>query len=239
MEDERAEKDNLVALVNSVYKKYGNMDVLKAFSLSLRPHEIVCLIGPSGCGKSTLLNLISGLIFPDKGDVKSYSKRIGYVFQEDRLLPWKTVLENIKFVDPNKDDSEIFDLIKIMGLEGFAHHYPRSLSGGMKQRCAIARAFTYDSEILLMDEPFKSLDYTLTIKLIQELIKVWEKRRNTILFVTHDIDEALLLGNRILVLSERPAKISDVFSIDTDQKQRDLGSQDLIEIRSKIISRIV
>ncbi|MGV8146550.1 MAG: ABC transporter ATP-binding protein [Alkaliphilus sp.] len=229
----------MIVQLASVYKNFGNIRVLDNINLSVEEKEIVCILGPSGCGKSTLLNIIARLIIPDSGEVSTKANRIGYVFQEDRLLPWKTVYENIKFVNQDASEDEILDLIKGIGLEGFADCYPSELSGGMKQRCSIARAFSYHPELLLMDEPFKSLDYSLRIKMIVQLSELWEHKENSICFVTHEIDEALLLGNRIIVLSNRPSVVVKEFVIKAKQRNRKLNSPDLVEIRSEIIDLLL
>lgn len=222
--------------LKNINKSFGAIEVLEDITLSINKEEIVCILGPSGCGKSTLLNILSGLIEPDTGDVQHEIKKMGYVFQEDRLLPWKTVYENIRFVEPKSSKEEIYRLIADIGLEGFEHYFPSELSGGMKQRCSIARAFNYHSDLLLMDEPFKSLDYTLRLKMLKQLISLWEKTHNSILFITHEIDEALLLGDRIIILSDRPARIIKVFKIGEKQTNRQLDSGQLIKIRSEIIN---
>jgi NitT/TauT family transport system ATP-binding protein len=229
----------MVAELKGVYKQYGDIEVLKDFSLKIDQKEIICILGASGCGKSTLLNIVSGLIHPERGSVDRNVEKIGYVFQEDRLLPWKTVYENIKFVEPKTPDEEIFKLIDDLGLKGFEKCYPDELSGGMKQRCSIARAFNYHSELLLMDEPFKSLDYSLRIKMLSQLISVWERTCNSIFFVTHEIDEALMLGNRIVVLSSRPARIEKIYEVKTKQDKRALNSKELTKIRNEIIDLLV
>ncbi len=229
----------MIVKLENIYKSYGSVDVLKDISLNIEKDEILCILGPSGCGKSTLLNIISGLLQSDVGSVNRITDRIGYVFQEDRLLPWKTVYENIKFVEDKTPQKDVYKLIADIGLEGFENCFPHELSGGMRQRCSIARAFNYHSEFLLMDEPFKSLDYTLRIKMIGQLIKVWEKTSNSIIFVTHEIDEALLLGNKVIVLTNRPAQIAKTFEIKIKQSERKLSSKNLTEIRNEIIGLMI
>lgn len=179
--------------------------------------------------------MISGLILPSKGDIFNKSKNISYVFQEDRLLSWKTVYENIYVVNKEVLKEKIEILIDKVGLKGFENYYPSKLSGGMKQRCSIARAFNYEADLLLMDEPFKSLDYNLRFSMIDHLLNLWEMKQNSIVFVTHEIDEALLLGDRILVLSDRPTKVVKIFQIDRSQDQRRLNDKKLNEIRNEII----
>ena len=227
----------LVELSN-ISKNYAHTSVLNSFSMQIKKNEIVCVVGPSGCGKSTILNLISGLESPDKGAILNEYNRLGYVFQEDRLLPWKTVKENIAIVKDSVDERHIKELINVMGLQGFEDSYPNELSGGMKQRCSIARAFYYGSDLLLMDEPFKSLDYDLRLNMVSYLLKVWQKSKTAIVFVTHNIDEALLLGDRILVLTERPTKVKENIEIKIKHNNRDLTSPVLNDIRNKVIKNI-
>lgn len=229
----------MVASVEKLYKNYNDIKVLENISLDINKKEIICILGASGCGKSTLLNIIAGIIKPTNGNVNIGIKKIGYVFQEDRLLPWKSVFENIEIVNNDSNENGIYKLIEEIGLKGFEHSFPNELSGGMKQRCSIARAFNYHSELLLMDEPFKSLDYSLRAKMIEQLINVWEKTNNSIVFVTHEIDEALILGDRIVILSSRPAKIVKIFEIKKEQNHRILNSKELTEIRNEIINLLV
>jgi len=229
----------MIAQLDSIYKQFGSTIVLENMTLEVDEEEIVCILGPSGCGKSTLLNIMSRLNPPDRGVVNVNIDKIGFVFQEDRLLPWKTVFENIRFVNKDSKEEEIQEIINDMGLHGFENYFPNELSGGMKQRCSIARAFNYHSELLLMDEPFKSLDYSLRIKMIRQLISVWEHRKNSICFVTHEIDEALLLGSRIIILSNRPASILRTFTIKEKQIERKLNSKELVEIRNEIIDLLL
>ena len=229
----------MIVQLEKICKSFGDMEVIKDISFTIDKEEIICVLGPSGCGKSTMLNIISGLTPPNRGCVDRNTDKIGYVFQEARLLPWKTLYENIKFVKDDTPPKELHKLISDIGLEGFENCFPNELSGGMKQRCSIARAFNYNSELLLMDEPFKSLDYTLRIKMISQLIGIWEKSSNSILFVTHEIDEALLLGNRIIILSNRPARIIRTFEIKISQRERKLSSKTLTEIRNEIIDILV
>lgn len=247
--------------LDTVYKNYDDIKVLQDMTFSVNKAEILCVLGPSGCGKSTILNLISGLITPNSGKVLNKANKIGYVFQEDRLIPWKTVYENIAIVSDNKkklckarnskaenkspkylsekSSDKIYELISYVGLKGFEDKYPKELSGGMRQRCSIARAFNYESDLLLMDEPFKSLDYNLRINMINHLTNIWERTKNSIIFVTHEVDEALLLGNRIMVLSNRPTSVLKTFSIDTKQRERKLSNKNLIDIRNEIIELLI
>ena len=195
-------------------------------SLGVRENEFVTLVGPSGCGKSTLLKLVSGLIPVTGGTIRVREQLVrepfpdvGFVFQHPVLLPWRTVLGNILFsiemlgrrVGEFADRAR--DLIKLAGLEGFENKYPRELSGGMQQRVAICRALIHDPSLLLMDEPFGALDAMTREEMSFELLRIWEERRKTILFVTHSIPEAILLADRVIVMTPRPGKIERIFEI--------------------------
>lgn len=222
-------------ILECVTKYYDNLHTVKEISLEVEENKITCLLGPSGCGKSTILNMIAGIITPTQGNVYIKDGHVGYVFQEDRLLPWKTVYENIAIVKDDIEHEKVMSIIKEVGLIGFEHSYPATLSGGMRQRVSIARALYYEPTLLLMDEPFKSLDYDLRMQMVEYLISLWEKEKSTILFVTHDIDEALLLANKIIVLTKRPTEISKEFIVEREQLRRDISDVELITLRSKII----
>lgn len=221
--------------LEGVYKNYDEVKVLHDFNMTVSDKEITCILGPSGCGKSTLLNIIAGIISPDSGIVKDNKTKIGYVFQEDRLLHWKTVYENIRIVNKNASEKRIKDLIELVGLNNFDKKYPAQLSGGMRQRCSIARAFNFECEMLLMDEPFKSLDYDLRISMVKGLIDIWHKWNNSVVFVTHEIDEAILLGNKIVVLTKNPCTVETIVNINTPQNMRSLNDRELIDVRTKLI----
>ncbi len=225
----------MILKLDNVNKSFNDIDVLKDFSMKIYSKEIVCIVGPSGCGKSTLLNIISGLIQPCSGKIKHGRFNISYVFQEDRLLPWKNVYENIRLVNKDSSREKCMDFISRVGLKGFEGYYPSELSGGMRQRCSIARAFNYEGDLLLMDEPFKSLDYQLRIDMINYLLKLWDNTKKSIIFVTHEIDEALMLGDRILLLSTRPSKIYKEFIVQNDKMDRSLDDSSLMRIRNDII----
>jgi NitT/TauT family transport system ATP-binding protein len=199
--------------INGLHKAYGEMPIFRDFSLTFPLGQITCILGPSGCGKTTLLNIIGGLTLPDSGLLNGFEdKTISYIFQDPRLLPWKTVEENIAFVlNQNLPEAERKKItgrvIRLVDLEGFGNYYPSKLSGGMRQRVSIARAFAYPSDIILMDEPLKGLDITLKLNLIKSFSRIWSNDRRTVIFVTHDVEEALLLGNEIFVLSRAPVLI--------------------------------
>jgi NitT/TauT family transport system ATP-binding protein len=195
-------------------------------SLEIKPNEFVCLVGPSGCGKSTLLRLVAGLLAPSAGTVTIGGSRVtepradtGIVFQAPTLLPWATVLDNVLFpVDMmgKLDDAarrRARALLDLVGLAGFEGKYPRELSGGMQQRAGICRALVHDPDILLMDEPFGALDALTREELTMEVLRIWREQPKTILFVTHSIPEAVLLADRVVVMSARPGRISEVIEV--------------------------
>lgn len=228
-------KHKEILKLDNIEKHFDEVSVLKGLSLEAVKEEIVCIVGPSGCGKSTMLNIITGLMEPSYGEVVNSSQNTSYVFQEDRLLPWKNVYENIRIVNDQSDHTYCMELIRKVGLKGFEGFFPSELSGGMRQRCSIARAFNYEADLLLMDEPFKSLDYNLRIGMISHLLTLWDSKKKTIIFVTHEIDEALLLGDRILMLSNRPTKVCEEIHLEKPKNERSLTDHDLIAARSKII----
>lgn len=224
--------------INNLYKSFGHVNLFKDFNIEISDKTITCILGPSGCGKTTLLNMISNTVQPDSGIFSGFDqKTLSYIFQEPRLLPWKTVRENISFVTKNQQNneniSELIDkYIRLVNLEEFADYYPSKLSGGMKQRVAIARAFAFPSNLILMDEPLKALDLKLKLNLISAFRKLWQYDQRTVIFVTHDIDEALLLGNEIYVFSKPPIAIKEKFIIDTID--RNLQNQEIIDLKNKI-----
>ena len=198
----------------------GGLGALGDVSLAIDEGEFVSLVGPSGCGKSTLLRVMSGLLPPTRGEVyfrrrhlTGPSGQIGIVFQSSNLMPWRTVLRNItlplemQHVDRERARQAAADLIRLVGLQGFEDSYPDELSGGMAQRVAIARALIHDPAILLLDEPFGALDALTRERMNLELLRIWEARRKTVFMVTHNIQEAILLSDRVMVMTERPGRI--------------------------------
>ena len=214
--------------VKKIYQtRKGEMTALNGVNLDIKENEFICVVGPSGCGKSTLLNIIAGLDTPTSGAVYIDGKKIegtgterGVVFQQYALFPWLTVLKNVMFglKLQGKSDAEAKEIamkyIKMVQLEDFVNHYPKELSGGMKQRVAIARAYAVKPEVLLMDEPFGALDAQTRTQLQTELLKTWESERKTCFFITHDVDEAIILAQRVIVMSARPGRIKDIVNID-------------------------
>lgn len=198
----------------------GPVEALRDIHMTIEPGEFVCIVGPSGCGKSTLLNMVAGFEQPTRGQILLQGKpittvtsRCGMVFQQYALFPWKTMAENIEFglkmqgLGRVERRERIREYLRLMGLEGFEDAYPDALSGGMKQRAAIARVLANDPEVLLMDEPFASLDAMTRQLLQEELLRIYDVSKKTILFITHSIDEALLLSTRVCVMSARPGRI--------------------------------
>jgi NitT/TauT family transport system ATP-binding protein len=192
--------------------------------LTIEDHEFVCLVGPSGCGKTTLLNIIAGLDTDFDGQIRLSAKqsaKIGYVFQNPRLLPWRTVRENIELACPEKTDTGVLDeLLDIMELSRVQQSYPQQLSLGMSRRVAILRAFAIQPDLLLMDEPFVSLDAPTARRVRELLMKLWRQRAHTVLFVTHDLREAIALADRIVFLSRPPMQVVGEVKISLTAEQR-------------------
>jgi NitT/TauT family transport system ATP-binding protein len=204
----------------------GPVRALSGFDLDVQEREFLSIVGPSGCGKSTFLNVVLGLISPDSGEVRIRGRPItgpgtdrAMVFQEFGLLPWRTVLANIelglelKGVPADKRRAVSRRFVDMVGLAGFEGHYPHELSGGMKQRVGLARALATDPDVLLMDEPFAALDAQTRDLMQVELLRIWQEARKTVLFVTHQIEEAIYLSDRVIVMTRRPGHAKKTFSI--------------------------
>ena len=194
-----------------VSRRFGEVEVLCEISIEIERREFVAVVGPSGCGKTTLLNLLSGYDQPSSGVAERHGQ-VRMVYQADGLFPWKTVAQNIalglRHLSSEKERRRQIDgMISLIELGGFEHHYPHQLSGGMRQRVELARALSGDSDILLMDEPFSSLDYLARLRMRQELARLLRELPRTVVLVTHDIEEAAQLADRVIVLSGRPAQI--------------------------------
>lgn len=237
-----------VRSVSKVFDVDGkSMEVLRDISMSVDEGEFVCFIGPSGCGKTTLLRIIAGLEFPSSGSVlldgapiRGPGPERGMVFQEYSLFPWRTVLDNVAFGPeirgvPKEERYRLArEYLKMVGLERFESRYPHELSGGMKQRVAIARALVNNPKALLMDEPFGALDAQTRNVMQSELLRIWEQERKTIIFVTHSVDEAIYLGDRIIVFSARPGRVKEIIEIDLP-RPRKRTSLEVNTIRDKIL----
>ncbi len=203
-----------------------HVDALKSISLEIQENEFLTVVGPSGCGKSTLLKLVAGLIAPTRGriilageQVEKPRPDVGLVFQQPVLLPWRNVLDNVLLPieilgwPVRSYRRTALDLLSLVGLEGFETRSPRQLSGGMQQRVAIARALIYDPKVLLMDEPFGALDALTREELSLELMRIWEERKKTVIFVTHSIPEAVLLADRVVAMTPRPGRIAKIVEV--------------------------
>ena len=228
-------------VLQKVSHSYGNVAVLNDMNLVVKQGEVVVLVGPSGCGKTTILNLLSGYITPVEGTIQR-NGIIRTVYQQDGLFPWLTVSENIlmglrKTAEDNQQKKELGELIELIHLEGFEDHYPHQLSGGMRQRVELARVLSGESDILLMDEPFSALDYQTRLRMRQELVRLLKQRPRTVVFVTHDIEEAAQLADRVLVLSNRPATVCRELRIDAP-KPRDLTSNAVIEAMKAVLQEL-
>jgi len=202
-------------IIKDLDKKYGEETIFEDFNLVFEKNKITGILGPSGAGKTTLLNLCSGLEQPDRGTIEGINfQSISYIFQEPRLLPWRTVRENLRLVfkekaieKPGPHDADIDAMLELVGLATVGDYYPHELSGGMRQRVSIARAFLYPSQLLLMDEPFSSLDCSLKNRLIEDFSKIWEQDKRTVVFVSHNEDEIRRLAHVILTFSDKPVQI--------------------------------
>jgi len=213
--------------VAGLCKSFATLEVLSKIGIDIADGEFISIVGPSGCGKTTFLRIVAGLEEASAGEVRIDGNPVsgpgidrGFVFQSDNLLPWRTVLNNA-LIGPEvagtatpQARSRTLDLLKLVGLAGFEHYFPRQLSGGMRQRVNLARALAVDPKILLMDEPFAALDAQTREIMQTELIRIWEQGRKTVLFVTHQIDEAVFLSDRVLVFARRPGRLREIVNIE-------------------------
>jgi NitT/TauT family transport system ATP-binding protein len=221
--------------VSGLTKHFKDLEVLRNISVGVRRGEFISIVGPSGCGKTTFLRIIGGLEKGDGGEARIDDHKItgpgkdrGFVFQQDNLLPWRNVLSNtqigpeINGENGSEQRTRIRQLLKLVGLDGFENYYPRQLSGGMRQRVNLARALAVDPDLLLMDEPFSALDAQTREIMQTELMRIWEEGRKTVLFVTHQIDEAVYLSDKVLVFARRPGRIQEIVDIELP-RPRPLG----------------
>ena len=235
--------------ISMVFERDGaGIAVLDDISLEVAEREFVCLLGPSGCGKSTILNVMAGFIAPTQGQVTIDGEPVVgpdprriFVFQERGIFPWLTVEGNIGFglfrLSPEDRQRRISHYVALVGLQGFEKAYPRELSGGMKQRVEVARALAVNPDMLFLDEPFGALDSITRLIMRGELLRIWEAERKTIIFVTHDIDEAVQLADRVIVMSARPARIQRIVDIDIAHP-RDISSLEYLGLRDGILEAI-
>ncbi|HET9418607.1 MAG TPA: ABC transporter ATP-binding protein [Chthoniobacterales bacterium] len=244
-------RDSAVAAYNLSMRFPGKrrgeeIEVLENVSIDVAKGEFVCIVGPSGCGKSTLLNIVAGFLEPTSGSVIVEGEPVHgpdprriFVFQENGVFPWLNVRENVGFglrkQKQTERDATIARYIDMVGLGGFENAYPHELSGGMRQRVEIARALAARPDIIYMDEPFGALDFLTRLKMRADLIRIWQSEKKTILFVTHDIEEAVQLSDRVFVMTPRPATIQEIVEVDLP-RPRHLDSPDYLAKRDRIFS---
>jgi NitT/TauT family transport system ATP-binding protein len=239
--------------VDQIVKTYpmedgSKLTVLEDLSFEVQDREFFTFVGPSGCGKSTLMDIIAGLTEPDTGAVNlqngsSGDRRIGFVFQSPTLLDWKTVEDNLTFalknmgVPESKHEKRIQETLEMVGLAEFRDEYPQSLSGGMQQRVGLARAFCVDPDILLLDEPFGSLDELTARQLRKDLLEMWREQEKTVIFVTHDINEAAYMSDRVGVLSKKPTSIDAIVDVDIDRPRKPSNPK-ILEYEEEILGEL-
>ena len=231
----------------------GETPALSHISFQLMPGEFLAIVGPSGCGKSTLLNIIAGLLEPTSGAVYCDGKEVkgtgtdrGVVFQQYALFPWLTVKKNVMFalemrgIKGKQAEEKAMKYLEMVQLEKFAEHYPKELSGGMKQRVAIARAYAAEPEVLLMDEPFGALDAQTRTQLQTELLETWQREKKTCFFITHDVEEAIILAQTVIIMSARPGRIRDIVKIDIPypRTQETKMTKEFMELKNEIWSQV-
>ena len=245
-ENVRVKIDNVRKVFNT---RNGEMVALNGVSLDIHDNEFICVVGPSGCGKSTLLNIIAGLreptsfkVYYDGEEVTGTGTERGVVFQQYALFPWLTVKKNVMFalemrgVKGKEAEKEAMKYLEMVDLAKFADHYPKELSGGMKQRVAIARAYAAEPQVLLMDEPFGALDAQTRTQLQTELLKTWEQEKKTCFFITHDVEEAIILATKVIVMSARPGRIKTIVDINLPYpRTQDLKmTPEFLDLKAKI-----
>lgn len=241
--------------IKNISKMYDGEDgkpvqALQHINLEIKDGEFVCIVGPSGCGKSTLLEIVAGLqqqtggsVFLDDAEIKGPNREIGVVFQDAALFPWRTIRRNILFgmelakIPKKEQEERLAYYLKLMNLEGFENKYPSQLSGGMRQRAGIARTLIMNPKVTLMDEPFSAVDHLTRCSLQEELIRIHKKEKKTVLFVTHDINEAVYLADRVILLTPRPGRIQAEYQI-KQPHPRSRSDDYLVHIASQIVADI-
>ncbi len=233
----------------NLYKTYAGLDgeeitALEDINLKIPDGEFVCILGPSGCGKSTLLEIAAGLLPPSKGEIllggtpqSGASRDIGVVFQDPALFSWRNIRKNLEFgleiakVDKDSRRQKVEQVMDLVGLTGFENKYPHQLSGGMRQRAGLARTLVNNPACILMDEPFSAVDHLTRLTLQGEIVRIWQKERKTIVFITHDVAEAVYLATRVVVLLPRPGRIQKIFDVpfDRPRNRNDIGILDIVE----------
>ena len=217
--------------LKGIYKDFAGLRVLENWDLVISPSERIVILGLSGSGKTTFLRLLAGIEAPTRGQLEVNSQKIGFVFQEPRLIPWRTIRQNLLFVN---DRANIDELLNSLHLEGFSDYYPSQLSGGMKQRVNLARALAVSPDLLIMDEAFASLDLKVKVDIMNDVMRLWQQRRFTMVSVTHDLKEALYLADRILLISSRPARILQQFPVDLSEP-RIFSSPELLSLEGELL----
>lgn len=242
--------DNVKVSVNHLTKKFGDLLVLNDVSFEVMDGDLLCVVGPTGCGKTTYLNslvniyqITSGEILLDGKQVNTKEQNIAYIFQGDSTMPWLTVEENVRFglnlkkISSGEKKERVEKYLDIVGLTKYRNYYPKQLSASMLQRVSIARAFATEPELLLMDEPYGQLDIELRFKLEDELVKLWEMTKTTVIFITHNIEEAVYLGNKIMVLTNKPTTVKETLVNDLP-RPRDIASPKFVELRNQVTELI-
>lgn len=237
-------------IVVDISHRYGSLQVIDHIAFSIRKNEFICVCGPSGCGKTTLSDILAGLKKPTEGSVTLEGAPIdprvhdvAFVFQEPSALPWLTVRENIgvgleiKKRSRDEIDRRVAEIVNVVGLGGFEDYYPHQISGGMKQRVAIARAFATDSDLILMDEPFVSLDQPTRERMQREVLAIWQNYKRTIVFVTHNLEEAIFLADRIIVLTQKPATIKADVAVQLP-RPRDPLDANFVALRAQLVGHL-
>ncbi|MFD0678933.1 MULTISPECIES: ABC transporter ATP-binding protein [unclassified Paenibacillus] len=240
--------------LTKVYQgRNGDVVALQNTNLTINQNEFVCVVGPSGCGKTTLLNIIAGLedattgsVTVDGQEVWGPGKERGVVFQQYALFPWKTVIKNVEFglklrgLNKKERREKAEKYLELVGLKDFANSYPKELSGGMKQRVAIARAYAVNPEVLLMDEPFGALDAQSRSQLQEELLHTWEKEKKTCFFITHDVEEAVILAQKVIIMSARPGRIKEIIEVDIPypRTQETKLHERFVQIKNEIWAKV-
>lgn len=242
--------DKVKVKVNHLTKKFGDLLVLNDMSFDIMDGDLMCVVGPTGCGKTTFLNsltkiydITSGEILLNGQKVDTRKQNIAYIFQGDSTMPWLTVEENVKFgldikgVPEDKKKVQVDKYLEIVGLSKYRKYYPKQLSASMLQRVSIARAFATEPELLLMDEPYGQLDIELRFRLEDELVKLWEMTKTTVLFITHNIEEAVYLGNKIMILTNKPTTVKTTLVNDLP-RPRDIADPKFVDLRNKVTDLI-
>lgn len=245
-----SDKQKYKVEVKNLTKYFGDLHVLDNISFNIKKGEFVCVVGPTGCGKTTFLNLLTRIYMPTKGDLyidgepaDPKKHNLAFVFQEPSYLPWLTVEANLRFgleikkLNKNEIDKRVNNIISLLGLEEYRKSYPHQLSVSMAQRVIIGRAFAMNPDLLLMDEPYGQMDIKLRFYLEDEVIKLWEKLGSTVVFITHNIEEAVYLAERILILTNKPATIREEVIVDLP-RPRDISSPEFVKIRKHVTEQI-